>query len=114
MADDGPATPTVRVRVTDDVGQTATDEVTVTVRNVPPTATFSAPSSSNAGFPFTLSLTAPSDPSAADTAAGFGYAFDCGDGAGYGAFGSSASATCPTGESVRARSAGPSATRTAA
>ena len=79
-ADDGPATPTVRVQVTDDIGQTATDQATVTVRNVPPTATFSAPASSNAGFPFTLSLTAPSDPSAADTAAGFGYAFDCGDG----------------------------------
>jgi len=95
-ADDGPATPTVRVQVTDDIGQTATDQVTVTVRNVPPTATFSAPASSNAGFPFTLSLSAPSDPSAADTAAGFAYAFDCGDGAGYGTFGSSASATCPT------------------
>jgi predicted extracellular nuclease len=95
-ADDGPATPTVRVQATDDIGQTATDQVTVTVRNVPPTAAFSAPASSNAGFPFTLSLVAPSDPSVADTAAGFSYAFDCGDGAGYGAFGSSASATCPT------------------
>jgi len=95
-ANDGPATPTVRVQVTDDIGQTATDQVTVTVRNVPPTATFSAPATSSAGFPFTVSLSAPSDPSAADTAAGFAYAFDCGDGAGYAAFGSSASATCPT------------------
>lgn len=91
---DGPATPTVRVQVTDDVGNTATDSVTVIVRNVAPTATFGAPASSLAGFPFTLSLTAASDPSSADTAAGFTYAFDCGFG--YGAFGSSSSANCAT------------------
>jgi predicted extracellular nuclease len=93
-ADDGPATPTVRVQVTDDVGNTATDPVSVTVRNVAPTAAFSAPASSSAGFPFALSLTGAADPSAADTAADFAYAFDCGSG--YGAFGSAASASCPT------------------
>jgi hypothetical protein len=93
-ADDGPATPTVRVQVTDDVGNTSTDSVTVTVRNVAPVATFGAPASSFAGFPFTLSLTGASDPSSADTAAGFTYAFDCGSG--YGAFGSAATASCPT------------------
>jgi hypothetical protein len=97
-ADDGPATPSVRVQVTDDVGQTATDQVTVAVRNVAPTATFAPPASSYAGFPFTLSLTGPSDPSDADTASGFTYAFDCGDGSGYGTFGSSATANCPTGD----------------
>jgi predicted extracellular nuclease len=91
---DGPASPVVHVRATDDGGQTATAQATVTVQNVPPTATFSAPASSFAGYPFTLSLTSPSDPSAADNAAGFQYAFDCGSG--YGAFGSSASASCPT------------------
>jgi len=95
-ADDGPATPTVRVQASDDVGNTATDSVTVTVRNVAPTATFGAPASSFAGFPFTLSLTGASDPSVADTTAGFTSAFDCGSGSGYGAFGSDATASCPT------------------
>ena len=97
-ADDGPATPTVRVQVTDDVGQTATDQVTVTVRNVAPTATFAPPASSFAGFPFTLSLSGAHDPSTADTAAGFTYAFDCGADSGYGAFGTAATASCPTGD----------------
>ena len=101
--DDGPATPTVRVQATDDVGNATTDSVTVTVRNVPPTATFGAPASSLAGFPFTVSLTGASDPSSADTAAGFTYAFDCGSG--YGAFGSSSTASCPTTD-VATRSVG--------
>jgi len=68
----------------------------VTVRNVAPTATFGAPASSFAGFPFTLSLAGASDPSVADTTAGFTSAFDCGSGSGYGAFGSDATASCPT------------------
>ncbi|HSS81060.1 MAG TPA: lamin tail domain-containing protein [Gaiellaceae bacterium] len=92
--DDGPATPVVRVQATDDTGQTAVATATVDVLNVPPTATFNAPASDFAGYPFTLSLTSPRDPSAADTAAGFQYAFDCGSG--YGAFGSASSASCPT------------------
>ena len=91
---DGPATRTIAVRVTDDGGLTATDTATVTIVNVAPVATFDAPASSPAGFPFTLSLTSAHDPSAADTSAGLEYAFDCGDG--YGAFGGSASASCPT------------------
>jgi hypothetical protein len=59
--------------------------------NAPPTATFNAPASSFAGFPFTLSLTNASDADPGDTLT---YAFDCGNG--YGAFGSSSSASCPT------------------
>jgi len=106
-ADDGPASPVVQVRVTDDAGLTATAQQTVAVANVAPSATFGAPASTFAGFPFTLSLSSVSDPSAADTAAGFTYAFDCGGGSGYGAFGSSTSASCPTTDvgtrSVRAK-----------
>jgi uncharacterized protein len=92
--DDGPAAPVVHVRATDDAGQAAVDNATVTVLNVAPTATFNAPPSDFAGYPFTLSLTSPHDPSSADTGAGFQYAFDCGSG--YGAFGSSSSASCST------------------
>ena len=66
----------------------------VTVNNVAPTASFSAPSNVNEGSDIALSLTSPFDPSSADTTAGFQYAFDCG--AGYGAFGSSSGASCPT------------------
>ena len=93
-APDGPATPTVRVEVSDAGGLTATAAAVVHVANVPPTATLEAPASSSAGFPFALALTSPHDPSAADTAAGFSYAFDCGSG--YGAFGSASTASCPT------------------
>jgi hypothetical protein len=95
-AADGPASPVVKVQVTDNGGLTGVAQATVQITNVAPTATFVAPSQAFAGFPFTLALTSPSDPSADDTAAGFTYAFDCGDGSGYGAFGSSSTASCPT------------------
>jgi len=91
---DGPATRTIAVRVTDDGGQSIVASTTVAIANVAPAATFNAPGSSPAGFPFGLSLTSPHDPSAADTSAGFTYAFDCGSG--YGAFGPTAAVTCPT------------------
>jgi hypothetical protein len=91
---DGPSSRTVGVRVTDNGGLTGTATATVNVTNVAPTATFSAPPSTFAGSPFTLSLTSPQDPSAADISAGFEYAFDCGGG--YGTFGSSSTASCPT------------------
>jgi predicted extracellular nuclease len=91
---DGPASRTIRVQVTDRGGLRAVDEATVNVQNIAPEATFVAPPTALAGAPFTLALTNPHDPSSADTAAGFTYAFDCG--AGYGAFTSSSSAVCST------------------
>jgi hypothetical protein len=66
----------------------------VTIANLPPTATFATPAPTNEGSPIMLSLTNPSDPSTADTQAGFQYAFNCGDG--FGDFGSSNTASCPT------------------
>jgi hypothetical protein len=86
---DGDRSYTVGVQVTDEGGATKTDTATVKVMNAPPTATFTAPATAYAGFPFTLSLTSPNDPSKADTDAGFTYAFDCGDQN----FGTSASCT---------------------
>ena len=88
---DGPSTRTVTVRVSDGA-LSGTSQATVDVANVAPTAILSAPASAFAGSTFTLALTNPSDPSGADVAAGFTYAFDCG--AGYTAFGSAASASC--------------------
>jgi hypothetical protein len=91
----------VNARVTDaGSGGTDTDFTDVTVNNVAPSANFNAPNSVNEGDSFNLSLASPSDPSSADTAAGFEYAFDCdlddpeadyADG-----FGSSNSADCST------------------
>jgi hypothetical protein len=93
-AGDGPATLTIPVEAVAADGTTVVSHATVTVRNVAPSATFDAPASVTATSPIALSLTAASDPSAADVAAGFQYAFDCGSG--YGAFGSSPSVSCPT------------------
>jgi len=95
-AGDGPDTKTVSVQATDSTGATATSSATVTVRNVAPTATFNAPAQATVGVAFTISLSSPHDASAADTAAGFAYAFDCGDGSGFGPYGSATSATCRT------------------
>jgi predicted extracellular nuclease len=91
---DGPATLTIRVQVTD-AEETTVDEATVNVTNVAPTATFNAPASVFAGFPFALSLTGADDAAPADEP-GLTYAFDCGDGSGYGAFSAASTRSCPT------------------
>jgi hypothetical protein len=91
---DGPGSRTVSVRVTDDGGLTGIDGAEVTIDNVAPTATLTAPATAFAGTSFSLELTGASDPSAADVAAGFTFAFDCGEG--YGAFSSDAQASCDT------------------
>jgi predicted extracellular nuclease len=93
---DGPATRQVGFRVSD--GElSAVSAATVQVTNVAPTATFTATPSVFAGSPIALALTGPNDPSAADRAAGFTYAFDCGDGTFVAAAGPST--TCTTSDS---------------
>ena len=87
---------TVTVTVTDKDGASGTKTFAVTVANVAPTATFSNDGPVDEGASFHLSLASPSDPSSADTTAGFTYAFDCGDGSGYGAFGASNTTSCAT------------------
>jgi hypothetical protein len=91
-AADGPATPTVKVQVTDDGGLSTVAEATVTISNVPPSVTSLTPSPATTltGQPVTFTGAA-TDPSAADTAAGFTWALDTGSG--FGAFGSNGFAT---------------------
>lgn len=94
--DDGPSTHTVTARIADKDGGFTDYTTDVVVQNVAPTATLTAPASVDEGSPIALSLGGVHDPSAADTAAGFAYAFDCGDGAGLSAFGPDPTASCPT------------------
>ena len=91
--DDGSIGVQGRVLDPDDASQTT--GAVVTVRNVAPTATLSAPVSADEGGSFTLALVGPADPSPVDTAAGFRYAFDCGDGAGFGDWSGVPSVICP-------------------
>src|SRR5207253_961807 len=84
------------VTVSDGDGGSDTKSRAVTVNNVAPTATFGNSGPVNEGPSFTLTLTSPQDPSSADTAAGFRYAFDCGRGSGYGAYAPSNTANFPT------------------
>ena len=85
---------TVRARVLDKDGGAGDVATVVTVNDVAPTATLLAPAGGEEGAALALSLTAPSDPSSVDVAAGFQYAFDCGDGAGYGPASNAPGASC--------------------
>jgi uncharacterized protein len=97
---DGPTTRQVSLKVSDGELST-TSTATVQVVNVAPTATFTASPSVFAGSPIAVALTSPSDPSTADTAAGFTYAFDCGSGTFVAAAGTTAScSTVDTGTPV--------------
>ena len=79
------------VTVNDGDGGVVSKYHDISVANVAPTATFNFPAAAvDEGSPINLSLSSPSDPSSVDTAAGFEYAFDFGDG--YGAFSTTASA----------------------
>jgi parallel beta-helix repeat protein len=89
---DDDETATVEVTGEDAYGNTLVSSFDLTVTNVAPTATLTAPALAIEGSPVSVSLTAPNDPSTADTTAGFEYAFDCG--AGLGAFSTTSTATC--------------------
>jgi hypothetical protein len=82
------------VTVDDQKGGKASADVSVLVSNVAPTAALSAPEGVDEGSPIALSVGSLVDPSASDVAAGFEFAFDCGEG--YGAFGREAVASCAT------------------
>jgi ELWxxDGT repeat protein len=72
---DGPEVVTVALRVTDTFGAQSIATSTVTVNNVPPTAVLGNNGPVDEGSPVTVSFTGASDPSAADTAAGFHYSY---------------------------------------
>jgi len=99
-APDGPATLTVKGKVLDKDGGVTEYSGSLTVKNVPPTATFEKPTSVDEGSSFTLKLKDASDPSSDDLTAGLHYTFDCGNGSGYqdnyGASGTSYTITCNT------------------
>jgi hypothetical protein len=88
----------VRARITDKDDGYTEYTTTIIVNNVAPTATLSNNGPVNEGSAATISFSSPSDPSSADTAAGFHYAYDCSNGslagANYGNSGSSASTSC--------------------
>lgn len=83
----------VTLVVTDPGGLKDTTSATATVASVKPAGTFVRPSSLTVGTPYTLAITNPTDPSAADRAAGFTYRFNCGSG--LNAWSTNASRSCP-------------------
>jgi hypothetical protein len=96
---DGPAVMTVKLTVCDDHGACASDTTTITILNVPPTATLTAPASAAEGSSAAVSITGATDASAADVAAGLHYAIVC-DGSSlaavtYATASTTASKTCP-------------------
>jgi uncharacterized delta-60 repeat protein len=89
---DGPSSQTVVLRVTDNGGLSATSTATVSITNVPPTASLAGPSDGVRGQARTFTLAA-SDPSPVDQAAGFTFNVNWGDG-------SSQTVTGPSGTQV--------------
>jgi PKD repeat protein len=85
----------IRAKVKDKDGDESEYSGSIEVTNVAPTGSFSSTAPVDEGTSFTISIAGAFDPSSADRAAGFEYAFDCGDG-GFGPYGASASLTCPT------------------
>jgi uncharacterized protein len=74
---DGPSSHTIKVQVTDNGGLSTVASAMVDVLNVPPTAALSNNGPVLVGSPVTVSFSNQFDPSTADTAAGFHYAFAC-------------------------------------
>ncbi|MCX5762945.1 MAG: right-handed parallel beta-helix repeat-containing protein [Gemmatimonadetes bacterium] len=91
---DDVALATITVTATDGFAQTASDMFTFTAANVAPSAVLNAPATVAEGSSFSIALGSPTDPSSADVAAGFTYAFSCGGA--YGSFSSATSFTCTT------------------
>ena len=75
--DDGTHDYAINVRVSDDDGGSDVEASSVHVNNVAPTATLSNDGPVDEGSPATITFSAASDPSSADTSAGFRYTFDC-------------------------------------
>jgi PKD repeat protein len=84
----------VTLTVKDPKGLATAATTTAAIANLAPTASLSAPSSTTEAKPYTVALSSATDVSSVDRSAGFQYAFDCGDGAGYGAWGSATSRSC--------------------
>ena len=87
---------TALLTVTDERGAVSTASLSVAIDNAPPSASFGAPESVVEGSTYELMVSGATDPSPGDAEAGFSYAFDCGDGAGYGAVGAATSVVCAT------------------
>lgn len=86
---------TAQLTVTDVAGAATVSSVQVTVANANPTGTLVLPPAPPyEGTSFTLGFADVTDAGAADRAAGFTYAFDCGSGT-FGAYGAGNSAACP-------------------
>src|SRR5688572_19819938 len=74
--DDGPGSYTIKGRIYDKDGGFTDHTTQIVVTNVAPTAILSDSGPINEGLPASVSFSAQFDPSQADTAAGFRYAYD--------------------------------------
>jgi hypothetical protein len=96
--DDGPSMHTVRARIIDKNGGYNEYTTPVAVNNVKPTASLTNNGPVDEGSPATISFSSQSDPSSADTTAGFHYAYSCTNaslaGATYAGSGTGATTTC--------------------
>jgi hypothetical protein len=91
--DDGPSTHTILARIADKDGGFTEYSAAVRIRNVAPTGSLGNNGPVNEASPATISWSGQSDPSHADTQAGFTYRYAC-DGANLGPPIAAASATC--------------------